>query len=430
MISSSTLPKKHPKEMVLLAIVEMCQRFAFWGIADLLALYLVQYHSMSESKADQIFGIFTGVAFLLPLFGGYIADRWNYKEPIVLGSIFTAIGCFLVAIGNLSLIYLALFFVAIGGSMFTPSIYALLGHVYKDRHHLREAGFSIYYASVNIGIFAAMIILGALGNMGYWSIAFTIAGMIQLIGLIPLYKAVQMKSLQEMTNAHRFTLSLKVIKEPLSKKEKNRIAVICILSLVSIVFWLSFNQCGSSMTFLALDYTDRHIGAFEIPPSWLLAFENLYVVLLALPLASLYLFLAKKKKDPSPPMKTAFSLISVAICFMILMVGTMEIPESHLISPWYLITSYFFIALGEMLLAPIGLSLVTHLSPPRFTAFLVGFWYLCIGFAFYGGGVLASLMSLFQDLDYFFLIFVILTGAAAIFLILASKKLNKMRHLE
>lgn len=115
-----------PRAMYFLALTEMCQRFAFWGIGNLLVLYLVQYHNFSETTADHLFGIFTGVAFVLPVIGGYIADRMNYRFPVIWGMLFTSIGSFLIATGSVSMLYIALLFVAVGGAIFTPSIYALL----------------------------------------------------------------------------------------------------------------------------------------------------------------------------------------------------------------------------------------------------------------------------------------------------------------
>src|SRR5579872_5234228 len=122
--------------MYLLALVEMCQRFAFWGIGNLLVLYLVQAHHYPDAKADNLYGFFTGVAFVLPILGGFAADRMGYRLPVLWGSVISAVGCFLLATGSGSMIYAALGCAAIGASVFTPSIYALLGKVYQDKHHL------------------------------------------------------------------------------------------------------------------------------------------------------------------------------------------------------------------------------------------------------------------------------------------------------
>ncbi|MEI8300232.1 MAG: peptide MFS transporter [Chlamydiota bacterium] len=428
---SQPLPRfKQPKEMYLLALTEMCQRFAFWGVGNLLVLYLVQYQKFTDASADKLFGIFTGIAFVLPVVGGYIADRLNYRLPVISGIILTSIGCFLIASGNLTMLYIALCFIAVGGSIFTPSIYALLGSLYRNQHHLRDSGFSIYYSAVNIGVFLAMILLGAIGQAHSWNMAFLIAGLIQLLGLIPFHKALKTFDVTHITPSH-FT-SAKQPSAPLHSYEKERIWVICILSFFSILFWIAYNQGGSSMNLFALNFTNRSIGSFQMPPSWLLSSESLYLLILAFPLAKLYTHLAKKHKDPTPPMKSVISLVMMGLCFLVMVIGSSSLPKNAtagLISPFYLLIAYAFMALGEMLIAPIGLSLITHLSPHRFTAMLVGVWYLCIGVAFYLGGIIAPWMSRVKEMSHFFSIFVVISFVFALLLLLLVKKLNKMRHL-
>lgn len=423
------MKEKHPKEMYFLAITEMCQRFGFWGIAGLLVIYLVQVKGLPDASADQLFGIFTGLAFFLPVLGGYIADRLNYRLPVIWGISLTAAGCLLIATGQLMLILTALFLVAIGASFFTPGIYALLGSLYSRHHHLRESGFSIYYSSVNAGVFLAMIILGALGEANLWRLAFLLAGLLQGVGLLFFFKALKNPQLRDISSIRFSTKQKKQAR--LHPHEKNRIWVICILSLFSIFFWMAYNQGGSSMNLFALRYTNRFYFGFDMPTTWLLASESLYLILLAFPLASLYIYLTKKKHNPSPPLKSAFSLFSIGICFLIMTVGSWSIPsgaQTGLVNPFYLFIAYAFMALGEMLIAPIGLSLVTHLSPHRFTALLIGVWYGCIGIAFYAGGSIAPLMS-HLNISSFFSMFVVIAFVFGTVLFFLSKKLSAMRHL-
>lgn len=422
---------KQPKEMYLLSLIEMCQRFSFWGIANLLVLYLVQFYKFTDVKATHLYGLFTGFAFVLPLLGGYLADRTSYRASVIFGSVSTALGCFLVAAGSVDLMYAGLFFAAIGTSLFTPSIYAILGALYKNQHHLREGGFSIYYAAVNLGVFLAVFILGSLGHAGHWGCAFVVAGGVQLLGLLLFFKMMQ-NPLFENLHTER-ALKKAGTESRLSLKEKSRILVILILSLVSILFWMSYNQGWSSMSLFALRYTDRHLFGFEMPVSWLLSLESLYLIILAFPMAGLYTWLKKRKLDPSPVMKTVLSLVGMGLCFGLMMLGSNQIPagaDQALISPSYLITAYAFMAVSEMLLMPIGLSLVTHLSPHRYTALLVGAWYGCVGIAFYAGGVMAGWMSTMKELSGFFSIFVAISFIPAILLLFAAKKLNQMRHAD
>ncbi len=420
----------HPKEMYFLALTEMCQRFAFWGVANLLVIYLVQYQKFTDTSADNLFGLFTGFAFVLPVIGGYFSDLFNYRLPVIWGIYLTAAGCFLIALGTVTLLYVALICIALGAAVFTPSIYALLGSLYRKKHNLRDAGFSIYYSAVNIGAFAAMLTLGALGQAKLWDLAFMIAGIVQLFALYFFRRALRSPDLMNVSKLQHLKKGKK--EAPLHRHEWHRIIVICVLSFFSIMFWMAYNQGGSSLNLFALRFTDRNFFGIEIPTVWLLSTETLYLVLFAMPLAALYHFLAKKKINPAPPTKSAYSLVSMGICFLIMVIASRSIPsgaESASINPMYLLFAYAFMALGEMLIAPIGLSLITHLSPHRFTALLVGVWYLCIGIAFYLGGMIAPLMSTLTTMSSFFNLFVIASFICAAFLFLLARKLDKMRHL-
>ncbi|MCB1083006.1 MAG: peptide MFS transporter [Simkania sp.] len=422
---------KHPREMYLLALTEMCQRFAYWGIGNLLVLFLVKYFQYDTPRATHIFGAYTGIAFILPVLGGFIADKWNYKSPIFLGMLLTTIGCILLATLNHFLILPALAFIAFGGGLFTPAIYSLLGSVYSNKQHLREGGFSIYYSTVNIGIFIAMIVLGYLQTID-WRWVFFLSAVVQLLGIIPYRLA--LKKLKSIEVPSHYFVSKK--EDPhhfkLKKYEVERIIVILIMTFISIVFWMAYNQAGSSMTLFALNYTDRHFGGFEIPTPWFISTETFFLILFAFPLAKLYLFLRRIRSPASPPMKTALSLFFMGLCFLVMQRAAQHIPhgaQDALISPYYLIFSFALMSLAELFLAPIGLSLVTNLSPHRYRGLLTGVWFTCIGIGFYLGGYLAGLIAKIS-LSSFFDIFVFTSFIPAFILVIFAKKLDNMRHID
>lgn len=417
--------------MYLLALTEMCQRFAYWGIGNLLVLFLVKHFQYGTPKATHIFGAYTGVAFILPVLGGFIADKWNYKSPILLGMILTTIGCLLFSTLSPFFIFPALVFIAFGGGLFTPAIYSLLGTVYSKKQHLREGGFSIYYSAVNIGVFLAMIILGYLQTQN-WRLVFFITAAVQLLGIIP-YKLALKKLKKTHVPSHYF---ISKEEDPhhfkLKKHEIERIVVILIMTFVSIVFWMAYNQAGSSMTLFALKYTDRHFAGFEIPTPWFTSTETFFLILFAFPLAKLYLFLRRIRSPASPPMKTALSLFFMGLCFLVMQRAAQHIPHGAteaLISPYYLIFSFALMSLAELFLAPIGLSLVTNLSPHRYRGLLTGVWFTCIGIGFYLGGYLAGFMAKIS-LSSFFDIFVFTSFIPAFILVLFAKKLDNMRHID
>lgn len=417
--------------MYLLALTEMCQRFAYWGIGNLLVLFLVKYFHYGTPRATHLFGAYTGIAFILPVLGGYIADKWNYKSPILLGMLLTVVGCLCLATLSHLLIIPALILIGFGGGLFTPAIYSLLGSLYSDKQHIREGGFSIYYSSVNIGIFIAMILLGYLQTQN-WRWVFLLTAFVQLLGLIPYYfvnkrlKSTEIPShyfVSKKEDPHHFKLK---------KNEIERIIVILIMTFISIVFWMAYNQAGSSMTLFALKYTDRTFGGFEVPTPWFTSTETFFLIIFAFPLAKLYLFLRRIRSSASPPMKTALSLFFMGLCFLVMQRAAQHIPhgaQEALISPYYLIFAFALMSLAELFLAPIGLSLVTNLSPHRYRGLLTGVWFTCIGIGFYLGGYLAGFMAKIS-LSSFFDIFVFTSFIPAFFLVLFAKKLDNMRHID
>lgn len=423
---------KHPKELWILALTELCERFAFWGVGNLLVLFLIEYYQVHNDKASQIYGIFAGFAAFLPLVGGWIADRWNYQSPMLLGALVNAIGCFMIATGIHALLFPALFLIACGYGIFTPSILTVLGYTYRDKPALREAGFSIYYASINIGVFLALASLGTIAKYTNWNVAFAVAGLVQLIGLIPLVTYLILHK-ETYRNLKTFQKESRAIKEVLTGVEKQRILVIVVFCLISILFWMAYSQGFSSMEIFAHDFMNKEIAGFAVPEGVFLSSESFFLIILAPILAAFYAWLQKRKKDPSPSMKTSLSLFAIAACFLLMMFASKEIPAgatSADVSSGYLVGSYFLMAVGEMLLAPIGLSMVSRIAPPRFTALAIGLWYVSVGIALFLGGMIASVMQNVGGLFNFFGIFVISSLVPAVIMLIFAKKLTKISHLD
>jgi len=168
-----------------------------------------------------------------------------------------------------------------------------------------------------------------------------------------------------------------------------------------------------------------------VPEGVFLSTESFFLILLAPLLAILYGTLAKIKKDPSPALKTAYSFVFMTACFALMMIACKTLAPSATegsVSWTYLVGAYFLMAVAEMLLAPVGLSMISHLAPPRYIAGLIGLWYVCVGFAFYIGGVLAGLMGSVGGLYNFFSIFVLMGLIPAVALFIFAKKITKLSH--
>jgi len=423
----TSLPK-HPKDLWILSLAELCERFALVGIGSLLVLFLIEYYHFSNSKAALLYGVFSGVATFLPLFGGWVADRWNYRSPILIGAILNAIGCFILATGTPASLYISLIVMSTGYGLFTPSLVTLLGHAYRDLPALREKGFTIYYAVINGGVTLALISIGSIAKWMSWQAAFVLAGLVQVLGLIPLiWYFLRHKETYRSLNAFQRKGFLE--ERSLSPFEKRRLVVIFTFFLVSIFFWVTYNQGYSSMAIFVHSYMNQRVLGFEVPEGVFLASVTFFLILLVPVTAFLYSWLQMRNKDPSPAKKISLSLFALAAAFLVMVFATYNIPAaatSANVSSGYIVSSYFLIAVGEMLLAPIGLSVVSRLSPPRYTALMVGIWYVCVGFAFFSGGMLASLMEKVGGLSHFFAFFVILNAILGLLMWLLSRKLTDL----
>lgn len=418
----------HPKGLWVLSLTELCERFAFWGVGNLLVLYLIEYYQFSNVKATHIYGIFTGVAAFLPLVGGWIADRSSYQMSILVGALINMVGCLFLAWGSLAALYIGLVIIAAGFGLFTPSLLVVLGHLYKEKEHLRQAGFSIYYGSINIGVFLAMFSLGIIAKAISWHAAFLVAAAVQMLGMLPIawYFYHHKADYQAFKNEQKRS---QTGKEPLSRADRRRMLAIIIFCLLSIFFWATYNQAFSSMSIFVHSFMNKEVGGLEVPEGVFLSSESFFLILLTPLLASLYAWLQKRHKDPSVAIKTVLSFLFMAAAFSVMALASRSIPEkavSASVSSSYVFSAYFLIAVGEMLLAPIGLSMVSLLAPRKLLGAVVGFWYVCVGVAFYLGGLLAGFMEAGEPLSYFFGLFILIVFVPAFFLTLFHKKLTHM----
>ncbi len=422
---------KHPPAIYLLSTAEMCHRFSFWGIYYLLMLFLTGPLRYPLAEAATLFGIYTGGTALLNLLGGYIADKWNNRSPIWLGMVLTSLGCFLLVFYRHALLFPALFSIGLGGALFNPTAYSLLGSLYSKRYHIREGGFSIYYVIANLGSCFGLLALGYAQTV-HWRLAFFLAGCVPLIGLIPYQRALKHIKTLPAKPQHFVSKS----KDPhgfrLKRHEKDRIIVILLMTFVSLFFWIAYNQIGSSITLFALNSTNRACGSITLPVPWLTSLYPFFLALFAFPLARLYLFLRRIKSSASPPMRTALSLFFLGLCFMVLQRAAASLqtaPGQATASPSYLVIAFALMALAELFLTPILFSLVTHLSPHRYQGLLTGCWFTSMGIGLYLGGYFSRWMAS-MELTSFFDLFVLTSLIPAFIIVLFSKKLDSMRHID
>ena len=451
-------PKKgHPKGLYLLFFTEMWERFSYYGMRGILMLYLTKTWlegglSIDPQRASLIYGFFTGFVYFTPLIGGWLADKYiGQRKAITIGGIVMMLGQFaLFAVNTHAGLYLGLLLLIIGNGFFKPNISTLVGGLYADGDKRRDSAFSIFYMGINLGAFLAPLVIGYLTDglfatrndsgeiisYGY-KYGFLASGIGMLLGQL-VFNLLGKKYLGELgvkplgskKNQAVDNLGEKV-NHPLNKVEKDRIAVIFIFFFFAIFFFAGFEQAGSSLTLYTDKYIDRTVfGDFTIPTAWFQSVNPLFIVLLAPLFAILWQSDFGSKISTPIKMGTGMVILGVGFFFMLGAVaergGDVEDPMIKA-SIWWLVLTYLTHTIGELCLSPVGLSVVTKLSPPKLASLLMGVWLLSSFFANILGGFLASYVEALGagKIFLYISIFVIVCGLAMIAL---NKKIVKMMH--
>jgi proton-dependent oligopeptide transporter, POT family len=428
---------RNPYSLTTLFFTEMWERFSYYGMRALLVLYLVNSLGFSDADALHIYAIYTGLVYLTPIIGGYLADKYlGTQKAIFIGGLTMMLGHFLMAFPDL--LFLAMGLLIIGNGYFKPNISVLLGRLYKDNDVRRDSGFSIFYIGINLGAFLAPLIVGYVGETINWHYGFAIAGLGMLAGLIQFYLG-QNKIIQEdfSKKTKRLNYSdwgligfLSLINIPiillifkingfindnfyglltllftlaiilfLKKKNKinfikediKKIFYIGTLSLFVIFFWVGFEQAGGSLTLYASNSVDRNFFGFIVPASFFQSINPLIIILLGPLIANFWLRIDRSDHKINTSQKMGIGLILLSAGFFLIMY--VNNSNASYISLWWLVGVYFLHTLGELCLSPIGLSMVSKVSPKKIASLMMGFWFLSAAIANYSAGKLPTILK-------------------------------------
>lgn len=417
--------KGHPKGLYLLFGVEMWERFSYYGMRALLMLYMLKALEFSTEKAGQVYGLYTGLVYLTPIIGGYVADRyWGQRKAIIVGGILMMLGHFAMAFQQIPMFYTALGLLIVGNGFFKPNISTVVGGLYAREDSRRDAAFTIFYMGINLGAFFSPLVCGTLGEKVGWHYGFSAAGIGMGLGLL-LYLWGQNRFLGDVGRLPAYkSLSTQQKQASLTGTEKKQIAVIFILAFFTIFFWGCFEQAGSSMTLFADRQTDRHIFGFEFPASLYQSLNPILIFMLAPLFSAFWMKLSFRNAEPSSPMKFVWGLGLLAGGFVLMAAAAKAYMTNGLVSAWWLFGVYFLHTLGELCLSPVGLSVVTKLSPARFASLLMGTWFLSSFVANYAGGIFAGQYDN-MDPDRFFNILAATAAVAALALLALVPLLKK-----
>lgn len=422
------MTKNHPKGLYILFFTEMWERFSYYGMRALLMLYLVKHIKYSDEKAGNIYGAYTGLVYLTPIIGGYIADRYiGSRKAVFIGGILMMLGHLSLAMDNIELFFAGLLFLILGNGFFKPNISTMLGTLYEKTPELKDSGFTIFYMGINLGGFAGPLLCGYLGEVYGWHYGFGLAGIGMLSGLLVFkFGAKNLGTLGSKPLADHFDKTA----SKLTRIEKQRISVIVILSVFTLFFWLAFEQAGSSMNLYADRYMNREIAGEIIPASIFQSVNGLLILLLAPLFAWIWIKLGLIGKEPNTTLKFSLGFLFLGLGFLALVIGSENIESGIKANMFWLLLAYLLHTIGELCLSPVGLSMVSKLSPVKFSAMLMGIWFLSNAFAHYLAGFLSGRISKFSSIADFFLLFVYTSLACGIILFLLNKKLTSMMHID
>ena len=479
----------HPRPLWMLFMTEFWERFAFYGMRWALTLYIVaEFFGGSptgQAFASRTYGAYLALVYAAAVFGGYVADKViGYQRSILVGAVVMSAGLFMIMLPNQDIFLLGLSTVIVGNGLFKPNISSMVGQLYGVGDPRRDRGFTLFYMGINAGALASPLLTGWLASyftdtpmQQNYKLVFLASGIGMLFSLfwfwfgrrqlkgvgrplpdqasrmrvvyvligclvaVPLVYLVMAKAgavvLQWLLSALFVGLCVLLMIDGVreGKVQRDRVIAMLVIFVFNVLFWMFYEQAGSSFNFLAENIVDRKMfGGWEFPVGWFQSVAPLALVLLAPPMSMLWGWLDKRKLEPSIPRKFGFGLLGNAVAFVALMYALSSlVDDKGLIPFWPLVVVYVLQTVGELCLSPIGLSMVTKLAPSRLVGLAMGGWFLSTGIGNNLSGIFAGHvsgttgMTVASALSGFTFSFWLL-GVAAVILLLVAPLINRLMH--
>ena len=434
----------HPAPLWMLFMTEFWERFAFYGIRWALVLYIVaQFFSgdaAGQQTASALYGSYLALVYAAALFGGYVADRvLGYQRSILVGAVFMAIGLFAIAIPDDTIFKIGLATIIVGNGLFKPNISTMVGKLYSVADPRRDSGFTIFYMGINTGALIAPVLtqimaeqVFGVNGMPSYKVVFMAAGVGMIISLIwfqigraqlkgigapdaqgsgmarviyvclgclavipvaYLLLAVGANTLQLVLTVLFLVLAAMLLVEGFrnGKVARDKVIAMMVIFTFNIMFWMFFEQAGSSFTFLADNIVRRDFGGWTFPTAWFQTVNSIAIIVCAPIIAATWVWLAKRNSNPSIPRKFGLGILFNAAAFGLLWFSLSSLVGTDSKIPfWTLFMVYVIQSVGELCLSPIGLSMVTKLAPTRLVGLGMGGWFLSTGIGNNLSGIFAS----------------------------------------
>lgn len=468
---------KQPKSFYLIFSIELWERFGFYGLQGIMAVYLVRQLGMSEAESVMLFASFSALVYGLVAIGGWLGDKvLGTKRVILLGAIVLAIGYALVAWSghDANIVYVGMATIAVGNGLFKANPSSLLSTCYEKDDPRLDGAFTMYYMSINIGSFFSMLATPWLAARFGWSVAFALSVVGMLITVVnflfcrhwvkqygskPDFAPVHMGKLLATLvgvviaiaiatwllhhqDIARLTLGVIVLgivavfaKETFAMQgaARRKMIVAFVLMLQAIVFFVLYMQMPTSLNFFAIRNVEHAILGIAFEPEQYQALNPFWIMVASPILAAIY----NKMGDRLPmPHKFAIGMVLCSGAFLVLPLGAKFATDAGIVSVSWLILSYALQSIGELMISGLGLAMVAQLVPQRLMGFIMGSWFLTTAGAAIIAGKVANLMAVPENvtdplvsLELYGRVFMqigIVTAVIAAIMLLTAPLLNRM----
>lgn len=431
---------KYPKQLWYLFLSEMWERFSFYGMRGMLTIFMTDKLLLSDKAANLQYGATQAFVYTLAFVGGLFADKiLGFRKSIFWGGFLMIVGSFILAFSPVSLFYIGISFTIVGTGFFKPNISTMVGRLYAKDDPRQDAGFGLFYSGINIGALLGGALCVWTGKHYSWNAAFSLAGIVMTlsllififtkrtlgpIGLSPLigkHSPGKIKAYEILTYAGSilviplilalvsnsdYTDRFMYIVGPLTliyivyemfkydKIERQKLLAALVFIIFSIFFWAFFEQSGGSLNlFAAHNLTDNVLG-MNIDPNVINNSSNsLFVILFSPVIGLLWLWLSKRKLEPNTVVKFGLGFLFLSLAFYVFYATRFFANVQGITSLNVFTLAYLVITIGELCLSPIGLSIMTKLSPKPMHGVMMGMWFLASAYGQYAAGLFGADMS-------------------------------------
>jgi len=435
---------KYPKQLWYLFFSEMWERFCFYGMRGMLTVFMVSQLIMKDDVANLQYGATQAFVYAFTFIGGLFADKiLGFRKSLFWGGLLMITGSCILAFDPHDFFFLGLSFTIIGTGFFKPNISTMVGSLYKNDDSRRDAGFSLFYAGINVGALLGGYACITIAKNYSWNLAFGLAAIVMTIslltfvftqrslgpiGLSPLkadengkskkwYEyAVYIGSLllipiimkmvakTEYTDYFMYTIGpctliyLGYEMTKFSWAERKKLLAAMVFIVFSILFWAFFEQSGGSLSLFASGNLNDTVAGIKLDPNGVNnAANSLFVIIFAPLLGLLWVWMSKRKFEPNTVVKFGLGFLFLALAFYVFYATRFFANAEGVTSLDVFTLAYFIITFGELCLSPIGLSIMTKLSPVPLQGVMMGMWFLASAYGQYVAGILGAGMSLVNE---------------------------------